>query len=671
MKLKSRHLLMILLIASMIVMQSPALDTVRASKGIEILDYYWGRAGEEWAVIPGDDNAKLTLIIKNNDDTTICGLKATIFEKDKNIPYPFRDKDGRTTILGYHEGYIRVGEVRSIEFDVSVIPEAKPGYYDVNVYFTYMDCEDPDYPELSTRASIKLKVWDYPEIKVIDSNWVTQDGLPTYAGPGDYAKFLTLTLYLPRYYSASNIKGILYLSRSFTNLTGGRIAESFYTGQVLGGQVFSLKFGLNIAEDALIGVHTLSLSLRYYNRWLKEVSQEIQVPVKVSGSGDLDVNLQGMLISAGSLENAEIVIKNKGSAPIYSVKSRVTAEGGLIILSEITKEVNILTPGQSVTFKPLIFAPPTLPEGSYALTLTINYLDSSGIQKSEVRGIGVYVRRTPEVGLTSFVEGEPLITSRSSKINIVLKNLYDGPVTEVKTLISLKGLPAVIIAGEQNAYIHEMKPGEEVRIPLELLVSPKADETVYEGSITISYRDPYGQPRTDSLSLPLIVKGLIKLSFRQLQLGVSKTYPGGLVDILGEVLNSGTTTARLTNVKLILEEPLTPTQYSTYYIGDVSPYSTSSFTLSLRVSDNAKPGTYNVKVVVEAENSYGDKIEASGYLDINVGEKPPESTSSPKPSEQSFALANQQVLLVVLAMVALGVITYVALRRRKKKVEIT
>ncbi|MEM4536117.1 MAG: hypothetical protein QXP92_02620, partial [Nitrososphaerota archaeon] len=66
MKLKSRHLLMILLIASMIVMQSPALDTVRASKGIEILDYYWGRAGEEWAVIPGDDNAKLTLIVKKD-----------------------------------------------------------------------------------------------------------------------------------------------------------------------------------------------------------------------------------------------------------------------------------------------------------------------------------------------------------------------------------------------------------------------------------------------------------------------------------------------------------------------------------------------------------------------------------------------------------------------------
>lgn len=671
MKMKNKSFLMVLLIISITVMQVTVFDTVKASKGIEVLEYYWGKAGEEWAVMPGDNGAKLTLVIKNDEDTTICGLKAMIFEKDESIPYPFRDKDGKTTILGYYEGYMRVGEVRSIEFEVSVLPEARPGYHDVNVYFTYMNCEDPDYPQISTWTSIKLRVWDYPEIKVLDSNWVAQDGSPTYAGPGDYAKFLTLTLYVPRYYSASNIKAILYLSKYFTNLTGGGMVEGFYAGQVQGGHVFSLRFGLNIAEDASIGVHFLKLYLRYYNRWLNEVEQELQVPVKVSGFGDIDIDLQGMLVSAGSLKNAEIVIKNKGSAPVYSIKSRVASEGGLIILSDIMKEVDILDPGQSVTFKPLIFAPPTLPEGSYALTLTVNYLDSSGTRRSEMRGIGVYVRRTPEVGLTSYVEGEPLTVSRTTKVNIVLKNLYDGPVTEVKALISLKSIPIVVAAGEQNTYFPEIKPGEEVRIPIELLVSPKADETVYEGSIIISYRDPYGQPRTDSLSLPFIVKRSIKLSFRQLELGVSKAHPGALVDVLGEVLNSGTTTARLTNVKLVLEEPLIPTRYSAYYIGDVPPYSTSSFTLSFRVLDDAAPGTYQVKIVIEAENTYGDKVEAFKFIDVNVGEKLPESSTSSKPSEQSFRLTILQLLSIIVALSTIILLLVYVASRRKKKIEIT
>ena len=671
MKRKYQSILMIITLASISILQTITFNTVNASNSIEILDYYWGRAGEELAVMPGDRNAKLTIVIQNNEDTTICGLKAAIFEKGKGISYPFRDKNGRTTISSYYEGYLRVGETRTIEFDVSVIPEAKPGYYDVNVYFEYMDCEDPDYPVLSSWTSITLRVWDYPEIRVVDSGWVTQEGSPTYAGPGDYAKILKLTLYVPRYYSVSNVKAVLHLSEYFTNLTGGGIVEEFYTGQVLGGQVFTLRFGLNVAENTPTGTHTLKLSLRYYNRWLTEVEQEIQAPLKISGFGDLDIDLQGMLISAGSLKSAEIIIKNKGTAPLYSIKSRVIAEGGLIILSEITKEVDILSPGESIVFKPLVFAPPTLPEGSYALTLTVSYLESSGIPKTETRGIGVYVRRTPEVGLTSYVEGGPLTASRTSRVNIVLKNLYDSTVTEVKVVISLRGLPIVISSGEQNAYFPEVKPGGEVRIPLELLVSPRAEETVYEGSLSVSYRDPYGQPRTDSLSVPFIVKGLIKLSFRQLQLGSSKVYPGSNVDVLGEILNSGTVTARMTNVKLVLEDPLIPTLYSVYYIGDVSPYSTSTFTLSFRVSDDAMPGTYRLKIVAEAENTYGDKIETQGFLDVNIGEKPLVSSESLKSSEQSFSLTTQQLsfIIIVLAMIII-IFGYLTIRRRKK-IEIT
>jgi len=669
---ENSSILLLILMLSVILTPAILVNIVRADgSGIEVLDYYWGRAGEEWAVMPGDKDAKLTVVIQNREDTTICGLKAVIHDRGKDIPYPFRNKDGENNISSYYEGYIKVGETRSIEFDVSVVPEAKPGYYDVNLYFTYMDCEDPDYPELSTRRTIKLKVWDYPDIQVTDSRWVTQDGSPTYASPRDYAKFLILTFYVPRYYMLSNVKALLYLPEYFTNLTGGNMVEEFYQGQVVGGQVFTMKFGLNIDEDAPIGVHFLKLSLRYYDRWLNNVEQELQVPVKVSGFGDLDIDLKGIMMSAGSLTNAEIIIKNKGTAPLYNVKSRIMAEGGLIILSEITREVDILYPGESIIFKPQILAPPTLPEGSYALTLTVNYLESSGIQKTETRGIGVYVRRTPEVGLTSYIEGEALTTSRISKVNIVLKNLYDAPVTEVKTVISLRGLPITLYSGEQNAYFAEIKPGEEVKIPVELLVSPRAEETVYEGSLTVSYRDPYGQPRTDALSLPFIVKGLIKLSFRQLQLGSPTAYPGSTVDVLGEVLNSGTVTARLTNVKLILQDPLIPTQYSTYYIGDVSPYSTSSFTLSFRVSDDAKPGKYTLKVIVEAENTYGDKIQASGDLEVNIGEKSPESSKPSGSNTQLLGLTTQQLFLIIIIVAVIIAVLGYAVTRRKKKIEIT
>jgi len=143
------------------------------------------------------------------------------------------------------------------------------------------------------------------------------------------------------------------------------------------------------------------------------------------------------------------------------------------------------------------------------------------------------------------------------------------------------------------------------------------------------------------------------------------------VDVLGEILNSGMVTARLTNVKLVLEDPLIPTLYSAYYIGDVSPYSTSSFTLSFRVSDDAKPGTYRLKIVAEAENTYGDKIETQGFLDVNVGEKPLEISESLKSSEQLFSLTIQQLFFIIIVLAAVIIVLGYLTIRRRKKIEIT
>lgn len=634
--------------------------------GIEILDYYWGQAGEEWAAIPGDRNVKLTMVIQNKEDTTICGLRAKITGIDSWSPFPFRGKDGGQSIASYYPGSMRVGEAGSIEFDVSIVPDAEPGEYQVYVYFEYLNCEDPDYPTLSSRSTVSLKVWRLPEIKVLDTRWVDQDGSPTQVGPGSYAKFLQVTLYVPRFYSISNVKAVLHLSKYFTNLTGGSLVEEFSHERAVGGQPLAIRFGLNVREDAPIGVHRLKLSLRYYDRWLSEVEQEIDVPVKVSGVGELDIGYQGVLMSAGSSKVAEVTLRNEGTAPIYSVKSRIVAEMGLIVLAETTKEVDVLLPGESTVLRPLVFAPPTLAEGSYTLTLTVTYVDSSGVKRTETRGIGVYVRPHPEMGLTAYVLGDQLTASRTAKVRIVLKNLYDSKVTEVRTLLSFRGVPIVAAEGDQTAYFPEIRPGESVEIPVDLLVSPRAEETVYEGSMTVYYRDPLGQPRTTTLSIPLVVKGLIELSFKEVQVGPSTAYPGSTVDVLGEILNRGTATARLTTVKLILEDPMIPTQYSSYYIGDVSPYSTSSFTLSFRVSDDAKPGTYRVKIVAEAENTFGDKIESSSVIELQVAERPMFESRPPAGSQQTSPSAAQLTLASVAIAAISAAIIYLGARRRRK-----
>ncbi|MEM4467386.1 MAG: hypothetical protein QW655_04305 [Nitrososphaerota archaeon] len=668
---RTLYMIALILVASLLL--PTYITTIHADgSGIEILDYYWGRLGERWAVVPGDIDAKLTLVILNKEDTTICGLKAYIYEVGKDVPYPFYDKHGERVIKSYYEGYIRVGEARSIEFDVSVVPEASPGTYDVNVYFEYMDCEDPDYPILSHRTRLKLKVWDLPRIDIIDSKWTEQDGSPTYAGPGDNAKFLTLTFYVPRYYAVLNPKATLYLSEYFMNLTGGNVVEEFLSGQIQGGGTFTIRFGLNISPNTPTGTHTLKLVLTYYDKWFSQIRQEINVPVKITGRGEIDIDLRGFVMNAGSTQLLDIVIKNKGSAPIYDIKARAISEGGVIVISEITKDVDVLYPRESFTFRPVVFAPPTIPESSYSTTITVSYIDSSGVKRSETRGVGIYVRSPPAMSLTTYVKGEELVASKKSRITVVLKNLYDSSITDVKTLITLKGLPITIIEGEQTSYFPELKANGEAPINLVLLVSPRAEESVYEGTLTVTYRDPYGQIKTETLSVPLVIKGLLRISFKQVQIGASTVYPGSIVDVLGEILNAGTITARLTDVRLELQEPFFETQFSRYYIGDISPYSTSSFTLSFGISENAKPGRYMITLVAECENTFGEKVEVKQPIVVEVVEKPVQTSITSGGSQKLLLSFSDMLILTTISLVAIVLVVVLIRRsRRRKKIEAT
>lgn len=641
---------------------------VKADDVVEVVDYYWGEDGVKWAAMPGDVDVKLTIVLQNMEDTTVCGLRATIASRGDEKPFPFRDKDGNPFITSYLDGSIPVGASKALEFEVSIDPDAEPGFYEVNLHLSYLDCEDPDYPKTSTLHTLTLKVWEEPDIDVVNSEWVELDGSQTYAGPGDTAKLLSLTFHVPRYYTASDIQVVLHLNEYFENLTGGNIVREFYRGEVPEGGSFTLQFPLNIAEDAPIGTHTLEATLTYYDRWLVKRVQVVEVPVRVSGSGDVEVRYEGVSMPAGASRRVEILVENVGTAPIYSVEAELSASTGLMVVSGSSEKWDALAPGESASFKPLVMAPPTTKEGTYILSLRLEYKDSAGREKSESKEISVYVRPAPEVGLTAMLSGGPLTASESNEVKLVLRNLYDGPVSEVKTLLSLKGLPMAIVGGEPNAYFPEIPAGGSAETELQLLVSPQAEETVYEAELLVDYRDPSGQPRTDTLPVSIVVRGALRLSFRDIQIASSLIKPGAAVDIVGEILNSGTVTARLTEVKLILEPPLIETPDSKYYIGDVTSYSTSSFTVSFEVSPDAEPGKYPVKLVATCENSYGEKITISKVIEVEIGEVPPQIQVE---GETSQPLPTETLTLVGVAAIAAAILGALWTRRRRRKIEVS
>jgi hypothetical protein len=610
----SRKLALCILLQAIIIF-SLMIPYAKAETGnIEIIDVHWGESGKEWAAVPGD---KATLVVGFRsliEDEKICGLKVVLWPIDPNRPFPFTSPKGGN-ITTYTDQQISFGDKAEITFDVKIKEDAAPGTYEAYLYFFYYDCGDPEIPLIMRLQKISIEVWPLPEFRVIDVSWLSNEGVQVHAMAGDVNRMLSVTFAVPKHYEISDMAATLYLDEHFTNLTGGREVKASYTGLVSEGEYFALKFPLNVNNDTSPGTYNLKLVMKYYDKWLVLQSQEVLIPVTVSGGGKLDLSIEPPALSIGSASNMKVKIANIGDAPIYSLKLTLSSESLVVADGEV--DVGELGPKEALNLPFSTWAPATLSEGTYSISVQAEYIDSNGVKQTLSKIIKIYVKSQPALSISGYIKSPEIVLGESGELAIVVENNYDSPIRDVSIRMSLEGT-ALVSSRDAFFFFDEIPDKGSVELKIPVMASPSASTGTSYVKLSVTYRSPSGGLRTDEISLPVIVKPDVRLEIASFTLSSTSVAPGESIDISGDIYNRGLSAGKLCEVRVEASSPLIVTEDSRDYIGDISSLSKASFTVTMDVANNARPGRYSGAIIISCSDVFGNLYQISKPFEVQV-----------------------------------------------------
>ena len=643
--------------------------SINAVKDIEIIDVYWSDSGKEWAAMPGDV-ATLMVEFRSLIEETICGIKAVLWPIDSYRPFPFSSIRGQY-IEAYTDKQMKFGDKAQLTFNIRIDDDAEPGIHEVHLYFFYYDCDNPEYPQMTTMRKISIEVWPAPQFRIIDVSWLSNEGFQTSAGPGDSNKILSITFAVPKYYEVSNIAAALYLSKYFSNLTGGDLVKTSYTGQISENQYFTLRFPLNIRSYAPLGTYDLKLVLEYYDKWLSLQTQEIFIPVTIAGSGDLDISISSSVLTIGSTSNIDIKVMNTGSSPVYSVRLSVSSDSLVLINNEV--RIAEVDPDRELKYSFPVRIPGMLSEGFYPITIQAQYVDSNGITQTLSKIVKVEVRSPPLLSLSSYIKNPEVIVGGSHDLSIIIENPYNSPITDINIKTSFENLPLALTGGD-TFYFQEIpaKSFIELRIPVK--ISPSASTGISYGKLSINYRNLTGELKTDEISIPIIIKPDLKFEFGEITLSSTSVMAGESIDISGDVYNRGLSTGKLCEVRVKAPPPLIETPDSIYYIGDISSLSKASFSVSIDVAGNAKPGKYSANLLISCSDVFGGFTEYSKTFEIEVTQRAVSMFTTPTVQRQvttqgglqQFSILQNPIIISLIIAIVVVIAVVFLLRRRKR-----
>jgi len=178
----------------------------------------------------------------------------------------------------------------------------------------------------------------------------------------------------------------------------------------------------------------------------------------------------------------------------------------------------------------------------------------------------------------------------------------------------------------------------------------------------------------DEVSIPIIIKPDLKFEFGEVTLSSTSVVAGESIDISGDVYNRGLSTGKLCEIKVKASPPLIETLDSIYYVGDISGLSKASFSVSIDVVGNAKPGKYTANLVISCSDVFGDLTEYSKTFEIEVTQRAVSMFTTPTVQRQAatqgglqqFSILQNPILIsLIIAIVAVAAVV-ILLRRRKK-----
>ncbi|MCX8201164.1 MAG: hypothetical protein N3H84_03570 [Candidatus Caldarchaeum sp.] len=643
----------------------PAVFVDASASRIQVTDVVWGSLANPEKGIPGDEKIDLTVVLANIGNKQVCSLSAEVRPK-LGAAFPFTSWDGSGSISASFLGVVQPGTSASLVFKINILKDARPASYPVDLFVYYRDCTSTSdlLPQSIQVIPITLVVYKPPTPRFIEAKWLV-DNAETSVGPSTGQATLDVFLEAPAETSVSNIEGRLSLTRGFESV--GRDGKAYATSlqTVPAGGVFRLRFPLVLSDKVELGVHYLPLELNYRNRYGTLITATLTIPVEVRGRAEIDFDVQIPSFRPNTITALNYRIYNNGTAPAYNVELSVRSEIPFIRVLQPVLNIGTVNPAQSVSVAVPIFIDKTAESSLYGLFSRISYRDVYGNTRSKEFNMPFVVEEIFSPGFSAQISKSSVNAAQTTPLSIVFTNLNPFQVRDVKISIRSTSNQLVIVEGITDTVLQTLPALGKHTVEMKVLATPQAGDSVATLRATVEYKDVIGLTATETFDLAVAVNANIDIRLSGLVLSPRQARAGETVDLAGDVVNEGTGLARAVAVEVVGDYPFSRVGESATFLGNINPSQVSAFTLNFRVDENARPGTYSVKVKVLYKNGFGESFETERQLRYEVVTQGTTSTI-PQPSSQQPNMMNIVGLVVVVAAAVVASI-FVLLKRRGRR----
>lgn len=441
--------------------------------------------------------------------------------------------------------------------------------------------------------------WSVP-MKVARAVWGENPDSPTKAYPGDTGVALTVEVQnLSPDLTIKGISAVLFLEESpFTDVYGNNNATA--TGEPTVGELlnptdeiqpkgfFTLTFTLDIDPEAVPKSYSNRITVDYsleatrfgMTQFIEGAPQTLEIEVIVS---KIESTIT-VTVSPETLRKGEAIRVSGSIDPIGAnaqVKLTYTSPEGFNLNSTVKTNAD---GSFSMSYRPDI-------DGFWSVNASW-----SGDQKYE----GDWASTSFEVRLpvsTKIATSESRLTGGlDNSFNITLLNDSQVPISAIDVTLEI---PSPLVVHGTNQWTFDyLGPRSSTSITVGIFAPESSIGTTYTGSLNLEYRDNYGESRSDSYPVGLIISGRVELVAYDQTVRPRPARNGTKVEITTTLLNKGNAPAMYVNASILPSVILDLAVESATYVGEVEENSQAPFTLAATVKADAKDGTYPLTIAV-------------------------------------------------------------------------
>ncbi|AFK18096.1 hypothetical protein E6P09_04875 [Haloferax mediterranei ATCC 33500] len=282
---------------------------------------------------------------------------------------------------------------------------------------------------------------------------------------------------------------------------------------------------------------------------------------------------------------------------------------------------------------------------NYAVNLAVTYRDGNGQERTS-RQLVAGVRPTRGAAFELEDVDSTVAVGDTGTLTLELVNVGDSTARDTTVGVQSTDSEVTFGAGASTAeaYVGAWEPGETKRVSFRTRVADDALDRPYSLDVTVNFRNPGGNRKTESL-----VAGLDPGAGPAFAVTVTESTlrAGGVGRVTGTIENVGEAEAR--DVVLRLESEgtaLTPTDPEVA-VGTLEPGESTEFEYAIGLSEGSTPGVHRLPFAVEYR-SPGNEMRAVDRTDVLASVSTRDPAVAVEPQNATFEVdASGRLVLAV------------------------